>query len=269
MDWKLFFQLAVTAIVAFAGAWVGHQFSAQRDLLNERRKLRVSYLLEAYRRLEDAGNRADAAASWSKVESAVADIQLLGSPEQVQLARKFALAMARDSAAPLNELLLDLRRSLRTELDLPNVAEPVAFLRFSATEAPHFDETLKATARNIGKAKLQRNPLTDHNQTYNEAASTSNVRRIESAWKEIEQRIIERLVQARLYDSDLEPSEIISRAFDNSLINAEEQRSLTGLHVMRNLALVRAHDKSIDDDRTTEFLTLVEAMKSILDIDKP
>jgi hypothetical protein len=59
MDRKLFAQLTVTFIVALFGGWAGHYLSMRRDLTGERRKLRVSYLLEAYRRLEGAANRDD------------------------------------------------------------------------------------------------------------------------------------------------------------------------------------------------------------------
>ena len=127
MDWKLFLQLVVTAVVALAGGWAAHRFTARRDLLNERRKMRIAYLLEAYRKLEDASNRDDPERTWPKFERAIADIQLLGSPEQVVLARTFALDMAQHSTAPLDPLVNDLRRSLREELELLPVKENVVY----------------------------------------------------------------------------------------------------------------------------------------------
>jgi hypothetical protein len=120
-------------IVALAGGWLGHRFAAHRDLLNERRKLRVTYLLEAYRKLEDASNRNDPDRTWPLFESAIADIQLLGSPAQVGLARRFALDMAQHHTAPLDPLVNDLRRSLREELELPEVIETVVYLRFGGS----------------------------------------------------------------------------------------------------------------------------------------
>ena len=130
MDWKLFAQLAVTLIVAVLGGWAGHYLSMRRDLATDRRKLRVAYLLEAYRRLEGASNRDDAKRCWPELESAIADIQLLGSPGQVALARRFAIEMASDSAASLDGLIFDLPQSLRTELELEPVKENVIYLRF-------------------------------------------------------------------------------------------------------------------------------------------
>ena len=130
MDWKLFAQLAVTLIVAVLGGWIGHYLSMRRDLTGERRKLKVTYLLEAYRRLEGASNRDDTKECRPNLESAVADIQLLGSPHQVSLARQFSIEMATDRTSSLDDLLFDLRQSLRSELELEPVSESVIFLRF-------------------------------------------------------------------------------------------------------------------------------------------
>jgi hypothetical protein len=130
MDWKLFAQLSVTLIVAIFGGWIGHYLSMRRDLADERRKLRVTYLLEAYRRLEGASNRNDPKQCWPEFESAIADIQLLGSPHQVSQARQFALEMAKNHTSSLDDLIFDLRQSLRSELELEPVSEKVLFLRY-------------------------------------------------------------------------------------------------------------------------------------------
>lgn len=128
MDWKLFVQLMATLCVAALGWWAVHYLSARRDLSNERRKLRVAYLLEAYRKLESAANRNDPEPHWPSFESAIADIQLLGSARQVSLARQFAVEMAKKKAASLDELIFDLRQSLRSELQLEPVSESVFYL---------------------------------------------------------------------------------------------------------------------------------------------
>jgi Tfp pilus assembly protein PilO len=136
MDWKLFAQLLVTFIVAALGWWVGHTFSARRDLANERRKLRVNYLLEAYRKLEGAANPSNPKLKRDQLESAIADIQLLGSPLQVKMASEFARSLADtrsladNSQSSLDDLLFNLRESLRKELHLEGVNEKIIFLRF-------------------------------------------------------------------------------------------------------------------------------------------
>src|SRR5438309_10729719 len=84
MDWKLLAQLLVTFAVVVLGWWVGHELSARRDLANDRRKLRVTYLLEAYRKLEVASNRDDPKSNRTQLEVAIADVHLLGSSKQVK-----------------------------------------------------------------------------------------------------------------------------------------------------------------------------------------
>jgi hypothetical protein len=147
MDWKLFVQLAVTLVVAILGGWLGHHFSTRRDVANERRKLRISYLLEAYRRLEGASNRDDPNTCWPQFESAIADIQLLGSAHQVSLARQFALEMATNRTAPLDDLIFDLRQSLRSELNLEPISEKVLFLRYIDRGTVSEETTERATPR--------------------------------------------------------------------------------------------------------------------------
>lgn len=135
MDWKWFIQIAITAVVALVSGWIGHRLSSKRDLTNERRKLRTTYLLDAYRKLENASNRPGN--DHLKIfESAIADIQLLGSPRQVNLARQFAIGMSEDSTAPLDDLISDLRQSLRHELELEPVSEKILYLRVENMSPP-------------------------------------------------------------------------------------------------------------------------------------
>ena len=98
--------------------------------MNERRKLLVSYLVEAYRKLESASNRDNHKEVLPLFESAIADIQLLGSVRQVAMARQFALDMAQNRTASLDDLIFDLRQSLRRELELDPVEAKVVYLRF-------------------------------------------------------------------------------------------------------------------------------------------
>ena len=46
------------------------------------------------------------------------------------MAREFSRTMAQDHEASLDDLLFDLRRSLRDELQLESVVESILFLRF-------------------------------------------------------------------------------------------------------------------------------------------
>jgi hypothetical protein len=85
--------------------------------------MRVSYLLEAYRRLERASNRSLSDASAEQLEAAISDVMLLGSPEQVALAVNLARGFSTERAADAQPLLLALRESLRAELLLGALPE--------------------------------------------------------------------------------------------------------------------------------------------------
>lgn len=135
MNWSLLAPLLVTTALAIAGWLAVHRLSASRDRANKRRDLQVHYLIEAYRKLESAGNREGSIGNYAaSFESAVADIQLFGSPEQVELARTFALDFAQHGTATLDPLLNCLRRDLRHELGLLQVEERITYLRITAEQ---------------------------------------------------------------------------------------------------------------------------------------
>jgi hypothetical protein len=66
-----------------------------------------------------------------RLESALADIQLFGSPVQVRLAQEFAHKFAETREGSLDDLLQDLRRELRIELSLEEVPAGILHLRFN------------------------------------------------------------------------------------------------------------------------------------------
>ena len=129
MNWALFSQLLVTATVAFTGAFLAHVLSAKRDRTNARRVRRTEFLIDAYRKLESIANRSHVV-DTAPVESAISDIQLFGSPEQVQLAQSFATEFAAARTASLDILLRALRKDLRAELELERVPDRTVFFRW-------------------------------------------------------------------------------------------------------------------------------------------
>lgn len=126
-------EISVAAVIAtiipIIGWYIVHRLSVNRDRANKRRDLRVTYLIEAYRRIERSANRPKTYDNNLELESAIADIQLFGSPRQVELAVKFAFDIAKKSNASTDELLTDLRKELRGELDLEPVAPEITYLR--------------------------------------------------------------------------------------------------------------------------------------------
>lgn len=86
--------------------------------------MRTEYLLNAYRSVADAvgrdlqANPQDARA----FEKGLADIKLLGSKDQAQLAAKLGEDMTSDGVADPDPLLQLLRDDLREELDLERLS---------------------------------------------------------------------------------------------------------------------------------------------------
>ena len=269
VDWKLFAQLLVTVVVALSGGWLGHRLAARRDLLNERRKLRVTYLLEAYRKLEDAGNRSDSERTWPLFESAIADIQLLGSPNQVKLARRFALDMAQHHTALLDPLVNDLRQSLRKELELPEVRETVVYLRFYGSEGVSFDQTLSATIRSVEDAKIEQAsvvPPDSRKLLEKQEPIEGHIAQIIRAWEGLESLLRARLEGMGVVSvSKLGAAPLLDVALQVNAITDVQHRSLRGLNAMRNLA-VHGRVSDIDEARVREFLNLADAMKVVLEI---
>src|SRR5437588_11608988 len=109
MNWQLLGPLLITTLVAVGGWFIGHALTTRRDRLNKRREQRIGYLIEAYRRLESCAHRRDALEA-SKFESAIADIQLFGTPRQVELVQTLVTEFAAERGASMDDLLHDCRR---------------------------------------------------------------------------------------------------------------------------------------------------------------
>ena len=122
--------LASSAIVVLGWSYV-HRKSAERDLVNKRRELRVEYLINAYRRLESASNRPATKETFAEVEKAMADIQLFGTRTQVELVREFCFKFVENRTGSLDQLLNDLRKDLRKEPTLESVPLDTVFLRYT------------------------------------------------------------------------------------------------------------------------------------------
>ena len=119
----------LTGVVAAAVAAVlAHRLTSRRDAANRRSELRIQYLLDAYRTITDTANRPleEGTTGARTFEQSLADIQLLGSSEQAEMATDIAKSMATDGGASMDDLLLSLREELRSELGLePLTGGPV------------------------------------------------------------------------------------------------------------------------------------------------
>jgi hypothetical protein len=129
---NLLVPLLITSVVAILGWGMTHELAARRDRDNNKRDLRVKYLIEAWRKLEMSSSRPSGEQPnyFYNIESAISDIQLFGTPKQIELAQTFADKLSSSQSVNLDELLNDLRRDLRLYLDLPETPDINWWLRF-------------------------------------------------------------------------------------------------------------------------------------------
>ena len=112
--------VALAGLVVAVVGWVATGVLNRRSV---RRTTRIDYLLSAYRRLDGANHRGMDVAREADLESVIADIQLLGTRQQVALADQFARDFATVRSADPGPLLEDLRRTLRRDLLLDRVPD--------------------------------------------------------------------------------------------------------------------------------------------------
>jgi hypothetical protein len=125
----------LSAIVAVFVAYMTHAFANLREMSKQQREQRVSYLIEAFRALSRANNHPRLHEVAEELEQAISDIQLLGTPEQIGLARKVAADLASSGSASLNELMYSLRDSLRGELNEKPISGQHISLRVQRPES--------------------------------------------------------------------------------------------------------------------------------------
>ena len=116
IEWKY----VIPIVTAIAGLIGGHFFTNRRESLKRKKEMRIEYLVNAYRKLEKGASPTSADYSAGEFESAISDIQLFGSGEQVILAHRFCEAASKGDGSLLQELLENIRKELREELEVKN-----------------------------------------------------------------------------------------------------------------------------------------------------
>ena len=132
----------ISALVVIVGWIIAHNLNLKRDALQKRRDLRVQYLLDAYRKLENSSGRSgeELASCYRVFESAVADVQLLGTRTQIEKLLPFLRQFEANTGANINTLLDLLRDDLRRELDLESEVPQIHQFRFKVLQAPQHTE---------------------------------------------------------------------------------------------------------------------------------
>ena len=131
-------KITISVAIAVLGWVVGHWLNSKRDRKLKRRELEVSYLVEVYRNLDQfiaglVGGQLDKKIA-ENMNSAISDIQLFGTANQIELAIKITNVLAIEKSVPtpeLNELVQALRSDLRRELGLEEIKTKVAYLNMN------------------------------------------------------------------------------------------------------------------------------------------
>jgi crotonobetainyl-CoA:carnitine CoA-transferase CaiB-like acyl-CoA transferase len=130
MERSLLLSVVSSSLVAgIAGAYLGHWLTYRREKKNRLQEQRIQYLIQAYRAFSKANNNPQLCEVADDLEQAVADIQLLGSPELIHLVQRFSEEFARKQEASLDEVLANIRKDLRNELGESPVSGRIIWLR--------------------------------------------------------------------------------------------------------------------------------------------
>ena len=130
IDWRLIATVGIPSLVIVAGWFFVHRLNAQRDLAIRRREARLKALEAAYMRLATSSNRPLNDELKDELEKFVAEIQLYGTPRQIQLMTVLVEEFKKpNNRVSYDEILADLRDAIRKELNLEPVTGAVWWLR--------------------------------------------------------------------------------------------------------------------------------------------
>ena len=122
-------KFLIGTIVIVLGWIVAHYFTNKRDRIAKRRDISLEHLIKAYRILTDEISHRENP-DVKKLEAIITDIQLFGTKEQINLAKKMADEAAQNHDFELDPLINCLRNDLRKELQLSKIDGNVKWLRF-------------------------------------------------------------------------------------------------------------------------------------------
>lgn len=218
------FIAIVVGLVIAVGGWFATGVQNRRAV---RRTTRIEYLLSAYRRLDDASGRALDSAREADLESAVADIQLLGSVHQVELANEFVREFASDRAAGAGPLLESLRQSLRRELLLDRAPPREVWLRIAR------DGDLWAREVSVVQARLREAIPVDVVTSVDADSEAGS--RIEDSFGRLAKMLRSTVPRGRDIGTD---EQLIDEAVRVGIIGDATAEAIRGVTVLRNMARV-------------------------------
>ncbi len=130
IDWRLAATIGIPAAIVVAGWFFGHWLNARRDLISRKREARLKALEAAYMRLATSSNRLLTEKLMDDLETFVSELQLYGTPYQIQLMTEIVEGFKKpNNVISYDAILVDLRDTIRKELNLEPVPGPVWWLR--------------------------------------------------------------------------------------------------------------------------------------------
>mgnify|MGYP001319185798 CR=1 FL=1 len=276
--------MAIVAGVAVAVAgWLVNEYFSRRAA---RRNIRIEYLLSAFRRLEYASNRTMTPAHQAAVEEAVSDVQLLGSPEQVRMAIQFARQMAEEQSADTEPLLLDLRATLRMELQLEEVPRERVWLRLDparGADGPsvgvgalaRWEQQTREVEASIRASVPQLRPFAsgDWHRVGQEGLSSFAIEMLEESERSSPigaitacERVVADQVRSMLERADVDAADIrgladlAEVAHQHGLIAEATSNGLRGLETMHSMALLDEGGRRVTERELRQYIGLADGL---------
>lgn len=128
---ELRLDIFISSLVIVIGLFIGNQLQTNRDLANARRERITEMRVKAFQGLTKAYNHSPLEVK-EYIQSALIDIQLLGTPDQarkVELFVKKTMERKTIDWDAFDILVEDLRKDLRKELELPGIEGKVWWIR--------------------------------------------------------------------------------------------------------------------------------------------
>lgn len=129
-----YYEIIVAIILGVSGWIVGHWLNSRRDLKNKLVEVRVQTLFETYSKLESYVGKDVTQESIDELAIALAEIQVLGSNEQIGLAWNFyeeVKSQRELKDLQIGELLRSIRDSIRKDLSLIPCTKKIFHFRAS------------------------------------------------------------------------------------------------------------------------------------------
>src|SRR6266508_4701801 len=127
IDWRLVATVGIPATIIIVSWFLVHRLNARRDLASRKREALLKALEAAYMRLANSSNRPLTDKLMDELEMFVSELQLYGTPRQIQLMAEIVEGFKTpNNRVSYDEILADLRDSIRKELNLEPVSGEVA-----------------------------------------------------------------------------------------------------------------------------------------------